>query len=133
MGGGNYAYANQALPCFEGQCGDDYSSLPDTTAAGYWDDLYIYQGTPQGLYYEAYGVSLHRNLTFEWYTSHYGDSSQYYHFTLQFQEAQLGVMVVDYLQISDSGASATVGMQSETGRFVLLINDDHVVAQRVDM
>jgi hypothetical protein len=99
----NDLYTNTALPA---------SALPDTAIAAYWDDLFIYQGTPQGVYYEVDGSAPDRSISFEWYTSHYQDPSQYYHVVMTFQEAQPDVPVFTYYDVSDRGSSATVGMQS---------------------
>lgn len=79
--------------------------------APFWDDLYIYTNTQQGLYYEVDGSAPHRTVTFEWYTSHYLAATEYYHFTTQFSESVPGEWITAYYQISDSGSSAVVGLQ----------------------
>lgn len=104
-------YFNQPLPSW----GFYYDQMPDTSIAPYWDDLYIYQGIPQGIYYQIDGQAPARTLTIEWYTSHFTDRSQYYHFTLTYQEAIPNVVTYDYFQILDLGISATVGAQSQAG------------------
>jgi hypothetical protein len=116
----NNAYRNSPLPA---------SILPDTTIAAYWDDLWIYQGTPQGVYYEVDGSTPDRSISFEWYTSHIGDRSQYYHFVMTFQEANPGVPVFTYYDVSDRGTSATVGMQSrQAGNSAQYSSDQAVIS-----
>ncbi|OIW26518.1 hypothetical protein CONLIGDRAFT_476211 [Coniochaeta ligniaria NRRL 30616] len=91
------------------------SALPYYTVAPFWDDLYIYANTLQGLYYEVDGMAPHRSVTFEWYTSHYQAPTEYYHFTITFSEASPGAWTAAYYQISDSGSSASVGLQGGAG------------------
>lgn len=74
---------------------------------GYWDDTYIYQGRPQGIYYEIDGSV----VTFEYYLSHYDAPGQYYHYLIIYDSNNPGVFKFKYLQISDGGSSATVGIQ----------------------
>jgi len=80
--------------------------------APFWDNLHVYAGTPQDVFYEVDGTAPNRNISFEWYTSRSGDSTQYYHFIATFQEASPGGVTYSYHDVSDDGASATVGMQS---------------------
>jgi hypothetical protein len=68
---------------------------------GYWDDLYIYSGTSQGIYYAAEGTAPNRTLVFEYYTSYFGASNQYYHFQIVFFETAPGVV------------SCSIGVQSK--------------------
>lgn len=56
-------------------------SLPDTAFVVYWYDLFVYQGTPQGLYYEISGENENRTLSIEWYTSLYQNPAGYTHFS----------------------------------------------------
>ncbi|RDW56507.1 hypothetical protein BP5796_13148 [Coleophoma crateriformis] len=102
IGDDSGAYANRQLP-------DPY--IPNTCILGYYDDLFIYEGTQQGIYYEVTGDIGSRKLVFEYYVSHYREASQYYHFTMSFYEATPGVTDVAYYSVSDFGASATVGAQ----------------------
>ncbi|KAK5709878.1 hypothetical protein LTR17_019382 [Elasticomyces elasticus] len=79
------------------------------------DKLYVYADTPQGVYYEVDGAAPSRNISFEWYTSHYSDPTQYYHLIATFEEANPGVTTFTYYEISDHGSSATFGMQGTDG------------------
>lgn len=99
----NHAYSNYPLP--------DSQLVASTCVMGYFDDLYIYQGTQQGIYYQISGAIGQRRLDFEYYVSHYITSTEYYHFTMSFYEALPGVTDVKYYSVSDRGASATVGIQ----------------------
>lgn len=87
-----------------------------------WDDLYIYSGTQQGIYYEVDGTASSRTVTFEFYLSHYADADQYYHFLVRFFEAQSNVVTFQYRNVSDFGASATVGVESETGESITFLS-----------
>ncbi|KAG9857121.1 hypothetical protein KCU98_g1635, partial [Aureobasidium melanogenum] len=88
-----------------------FSYIADTTLSGYWDDLYIYQGTQQGIYYDITGEVGSRQLEFEFYTSTYGTLTEYFHFIMTFFEDQPGVVKYRYFDISYNGLSATVGAQ----------------------
>jgi len=90
---------------------------PDTTdfpvgAFPFWDDLHISSGLPQGLFWQYEGISPNRSLSFEWYTSHYNATTIYARFLVSFYEALPGWISYDYLNVTDSGYSATVGIQS---------------------
>lgn len=87
-----------------------------------WDDLYIYEGTQQGIYYEIDGTAPSRTVTFEYYLSHFADADQYYHFLVHFFEAKPNVVTFQYLNVSDFGASATVGIESETGESITFLS-----------
>ncbi|CAF3700582.1 unnamed protein product [Rotaria sp. Silwood1] len=97
------AYTNGNLPT---------SSFSGPTALGYWDDLMIYASTSQSVYYGTTGTAPNRSLVFEFYESHYGQSTQYYHFQIVFYENIPDVVDFLYFQISDGGSSATIGVQS---------------------
>jgi len=103
-----FSFVNLALPDFVDEYQTAYSPLASMLV--FWDDLYIYEGTPQGIYYEVDGVAPNRNLTLEWYTSDYSDDSHHYHFTALFQESVPDFVEYTYLQISDNGASGKVVM-----------------------
>ncbi|KAK5125233.1 hypothetical protein LTR85_000909 [Meristemomyces frigidus] len=123
----DYEYTNYELPYFSQQssCSGDeggydadgnyvYPCFTDTAALGLWDDLFIYEGTQQGIFYEIDGAAPNRQTTFEFYLSHYADESQYYHFLILFFENRPNVVTFHYLNVSDFGASATVGVESST-------------------
>ncbi|CAM4974500.1 unnamed protein product [Rotaria socialis] len=103
LAGCSSAYSNTALPS---------SSFSGATAFGYWDDLYIYSGTSQSVYYGTTGTYPNRNLVFEFYTAHFSQPTLYYHFQIVFYEASPNVVRYLYYQASDGGTSATIGVQS---------------------
>ncbi|CAF4911689.1 unnamed protein product, partial [Rotaria socialis] len=103
--------------CLSG-CSSDYTNGPlpsgsfsGPTAFGYWDDLFIFAGTSQSVYYGTTGTYPNRNLVFEFYMAHFGASTLYYHFQIVFFEATPNVVRYLYYQVSDSGASCTIGVQ----------------------
>jgi hypothetical protein len=114
---GNPSYNNGPLP----QYGNGPSQMPDTSIAAFWDDLYLFADTPQGIFYEVDGTAPNRVLQIEWYTSHYEDSSQYYHFIMTYQEAVPNSVAYSYYGVSDDGVSATVGAQSQTSKCPLIL------------
>ncbi|CAF3994795.1 unnamed protein product, partial [Rotaria magnacalcarata] len=103
LAGCSSAYSNTALPS---------SSFSGATAFGYWDDLYIYSGTSQSVYYGTTGTYPNRNLVFEFYTAHFSQPTLYYHFQIVFYEASPNIVRYLYYQASDGGTSATIGVQS---------------------
>jgi len=105
LGGCSGAYSNTALPT---------TSFAGATAMGFWDDLYIYSGTSQTVYYGTTGTYPNRALVFEFYTAHYTSSTRYYRFQIVFYENNLGVVRYYYFQASDGGVSATIGVQSSS-------------------
>ena len=105
------AYTNRNLPT---------SSFGGPTALGYWDDLMIYSGTSQSVYYGVSGVSPNQTATFEFYTAHYTSSTNYYHFQILFYENMPGIVQYIYFQSSNGGASATIGVQGNSSITVFL-------------
>jgi hypothetical protein len=79
----------------------------------FWDDLYLYQNTSQGLYYASQGNAPNRTLVFEFYTSHYSQPAEYYHFQVIFFESLPNVVQNKYFDASDGGVSCTVGVQGK--------------------
>lgn len=108
---GGYDYTNYQLPYTT-------TSFGDAALFGLWDDLYVYYGTNQGIYYDVTGAVGSRTVLFEFYTSAYGRSNEYYHFTITMYENNPGVAVYKYYDVYSSGYSATVGAQKRGGNFV---------------
>lgn len=104
MGVCSTAYANINLPA---------NNFNGPTAFGYWDDLYIKSQTSQNIYYAVSGTMPNRTTTFEFYTTYYGQYTQYYHFQILFYENMPNVVKYVYFEASDGGASATIGVQSK--------------------
>ncbi|KAK6340692.1 hypothetical protein TWF696_009015 [Orbilia brochopaga] len=107
------SYSNGALPVHVDIVANFPSYLPPLSVCGFWDDLYVYQGTQQGIYYQIDGTSPgSRSISFEFYTSHFNAPAEYYHFLMKYDEAVPNVVTVQYFQVSDGGSSATIGAQS---------------------
>ena len=104
LGGCSIAWSNGNLPD---------SQFAGPTAFGYWDDLYIYSGTSQTVYYGTTGTFPNRNLVFEFYTAHYSSATNYYRFQIVYYENAPGIVRFYYFQSSDGGASATIGVQGK--------------------
>ena len=103
-----------------GECSTAYTNgiLPDASFLGptvfaYWDDLMIYENTAQTVYYGIGGQEPNRTVIFEFYESHIGTPSEYYHFQVIFYENVPGIVKIIYFETSDGGVSATVGVQRE--------------------
>jgi hypothetical protein len=54
-----------------------------------------------------------RTTTFEFITSAYNRSTEYYHFQIIFFENLPNIVKYVYFEISDRGSSATIGVQSK--------------------
>jgi hypothetical protein len=102
LGGCSNAFTETALPT---------SAFSGVTVLPFWDDLYIYADTSQGIYYQSQGIAPNRTLTFEYYCSHYLQPTAYYHFQVVFFENMPGVVQFIYYEATDGGASATIGVQ----------------------
>lgn len=103
--------------CFGG-CATTFTAtaLPTNAFSGvtvfpYWEDLYFYANTSQGIYYQTQGNAPNRTFTIEYYCSHYLQPTEYYHFEIVFFENEPGIVQFIYYQAADSGASATIGVQ----------------------
>jgi hypothetical protein len=112
---------------FDGQCGYVPTSLPTTIISQtvmffLWDDLYIYQGTMQGIYYEISGPVGSRILKFEWFCSAFSRRDQHFHFVATFFENNPGYYEVRYFDVSTDVSVWTaysllsvVGAQADAG------------------
>ncbi|CAF1131866.1 unnamed protein product [Adineta steineri] len=99
------AYSNEDLPT---------GSVGGPTAFGFWDDLKIYSGTAQAVYYGTSGTAPNRITIFEYYTSNYASPINYYHFQIIFYENLPNIVKYVYFEIFDGGASATIGVQQSS-------------------
>ena len=73
----------------------------------------IYVNTSQTVYYGIGGQAPNRTAIFEFYESHIGAPSEYYHFQVIFYENAPGIVKYIYFETTDGGVSATVGVQGE--------------------
>lgn len=78
----------------------------------YWDDLFIYSKTWQGIYFASQGNAPNRNLVFEYYTSRYGLPNQFDRFQVVFFESSPNLVQFIYFDVYNNGSTATVGVQS---------------------
>jgi hypothetical protein len=121
LGSGTAVYDNNGL-------GFPNQYLPSLTIAGLFDDLYIYQGTQQGIYYEIVGETGSRQVIFEFYMSAYQRPTEYYHFSMTFYEDQPGVSLFKYYEVSRSGTSASIGVQQySTGKSLVFAHLQHAI------
>ena len=81
----SYSYTERRLPWYTAnwtalyQGPNYYSRTPQSNMIFlFWDDLYYYNGSPQGIFYQVDGIAPTRNLTFEYYASHFQGQDQYY-------------------------------------------------------
>ena len=79
-----------------------------------WDDLYLYAGTSQSIYYATTGTAPNRQLVFEFLTGSFGyAATNTHHFQVVFYENALGIVDFKYFQSWDRGISATIGVQGK--------------------
>lgn len=91
------------------------SAFPQATLLPFWDDLYFYENTSQGIYYQTAGVGPNRTFTIEYYCSHYLQPTDYAHFEVVFFENRPGIVQYIYYEATDGGSSATIGVQRSSG------------------
>ncbi|KAH8706196.1 hypothetical protein BGZ61DRAFT_516912 [Ilyonectria robusta] len=101
---GDAIFRYEALPCRN-------RNLPEYSLFPFWCDLFIYKGTPQGIYYEAAGEAPSRTFCVEWYVSRYQDKDQYYHFNMLLEEARPNVVTYKFYEALDRGGACTIGAQ----------------------
>ncbi|KAK6339717.1 hypothetical protein TWF718_009110 [Orbilia javanica] len=107
------SFINSELPVADNVSGAN--RLPNTSIVALWDDLYIYGGTGQGIYYQIDGSTPgSRVISFEFYTSAYRRSSEFFHFLVRYEEASPNILTYKYFQVFGGGASATIGAQSRS-------------------
>lgn len=80
-----------------------------------WDDLYLNAGTSQSVYYGTTGTAPNRNMVFEYYTTYLSQPTTYFRFQIIFFENAPGIVNFVYYQVSNGGATGTIGVQ---GMFV---------------
>jgi hypothetical protein len=92
-------------------------NLPTTEYGGivafvFWDDLTINIGSNQSVAYSVVGVAPNRTTTITFRVTDSIETIETYHFQVVFDEQRPGLITYTYFQVSDSGASATIGVQS---------------------
>jgi hypothetical protein len=94
----------------------------DLIAFGLWDDLYLTPTTQQGIYYQIDGTAPSRRTSFEFYLGRSGDPTLFYHFLMNFYENRPNVVNYQYINVTDSGIDATVGVQRFSGTLVEILS-----------
>ncbi|THZ88427.1 hypothetical protein D6C84_00894 [Aureobasidium pullulans] len=101
------SYQPAALPQYTALYPTGYAVIP------FWADLYIAQGTSQGIYYQVDGTAGSRIMTFEYYATYYNKTANYYHFQILFYENNPNSFTFKYLNVTDNGVNAVVGYQCQ--------------------
>ncbi|THZ21862.1 hypothetical protein D6C89_06396 [Aureobasidium pullulans] len=101
------SYQPAALPQYTALSPPGYAVIP------FWADLYIAQGTSQGIYYQVDGTAGSRIMTFEYYATYYNKTANYYHFQILFYENNPNSFTFKYLNVTDNGVNAVVGYQCQ--------------------
>lgn len=76
--------------------------------------MHVKNGTAEGIYYTINGDIHNRTVIFEYYMTRNRQKEQYYHFQVLFFEAKPGIVQYIYLNVTDGGSSATVGVQGKS-------------------
>ncbi|THZ55621.1 hypothetical protein D6C86_08472 [Aureobasidium pullulans] len=104
------SYQPAALPQYTALSPTGYAVIP------FWADLYIAQGTSQGIYYQVDGTAGSRIMTFEYYATYYNKTANYYHFQILFYENNPNSFTFKYLNVTDNGVNAVVGYQCQPSK-----------------
>ncbi|CAF1627535.1 unnamed protein product [Rotaria magnacalcarata] len=104
------AFTETALPA---------SAFSGAAVLPFWNDLYVFANTSQGIYYDTQGIAPNRTLIFEYYSGQYRQSTDYCNFQITFYENVPGVVQFIYYEAADGGISATICVQgSSSGPFI---------------
>ncbi|KAI9692790.1 MAG: hypothetical protein M1820_009338 [Bogoriella megaspora] len=90
------------------------TTLPSYTICAFWDDLYLYGNTNQGVYY-AYNES---SVTYEFILSQAGVPGDVYQFQVYYSTDKPGVVVLRYFGVGELGGKGVVGVQGGRSTFV---------------
>ncbi|THZ85740.1 hypothetical protein D6C83_09466, partial [Aureobasidium pullulans] len=104
------SYQPAALPQYTALSPTGYAVIP------FWADLYIAQGTSQGIYYQVDGTAGSRIMTLEYYATYYNKTANYYHFQILFYENNPNSFTFKYLNVTDNGVNAVVGYQCQPSK-----------------
>jgi len=91
----------------------------------------VLQNQPQGIFYNYDGTSPKRGITFEFAESEFNANSAYIHFLVSFFENLPNIVTVCYLNITDSGVSATVGIEGGTTAAKCRLGDSPLVIMQL--
>ena len=93
---------NEALPS---------NRYPETSVFAFWDDLRVVADLGHGIYYEIVATEDTALLEVEFILGTHRTPDELYHFRLTYAVQNPYVVDVQYYNISNSGAGATVGVQ----------------------
>ncbi|KAL9641298.1 MAG: hypothetical protein Q9204_000147, partial [Flavoplaca sp. TL-2023a] len=82
---GSTNYENAGLPV---------SYVPEISLFPFWDDTYIDQGKPQGVFYTITGGT---DIIFEYYFTHFGGTDEYYHYLVSYSTNRPGIFTFTYV------------------------------------
>ena len=97
---GSAQYYQQSLPT---------NTIPPYTACPFWDDLYLYGGTTEGVYYQLNSTS--GTVTYEYILSGSGMPSDYYQYQVHYATSAPGVIYFRYFVVGELSGMAVVGVQ----------------------
>ncbi|KAI9684066.1 MAG: hypothetical protein M1822_005894 [Bathelium mastoideum] len=92
------------------------ASIPPYTACAFWDDLYLYGGTNEGLYYQT-NTSNGGVATYEYVLAQAGVPADLYQFQVVYRAANPGVVEFWYYVVGKLGGLAVVGVQGGPSAF----------------
>jgi hypothetical protein len=95
-----------------------YSGYPPYTLFPFWTDLMIAKGKPHGIFYQTKGQPGAREVTVEWYVTHFSNRNLYYQFNVTLEEARPDLATFKYYQVNDKGGNSTVGVQGSSSKLV---------------
>ncbi|KAL8680306.1 MAG: hypothetical protein Q9186_003488 [Xanthomendoza sp. 1 TL-2023] len=95
-------YLNDPLPS---------ENIAPFTLCPFWDDGVIFDGTPEGIFYEITADDTQVTITFEFLYAQFPSQDRTIHFLVGYSTARPGVYTYTYLQVPDTGDGATVGAQ----------------------
>ncbi|XPS69531.1 hypothetical protein M3J09_001799 [Ascochyta lentis] len=109
-----------------GQYNNNRNDIPaadfpsETALFVYWDDLYIFPGQSHYMDYSICGQEGSRTVVFSWKLGRYQTvgpvfDGKFWSFSATFFENAPSRILLDYAQVPDLGASASVGLQSSAG------------------
>lgn len=100
-----------------------YDLVPPYTIFPFWTDLMIAKGEPHGIFFEVAGERGSRTVTVEWYVTHYEHKANYYHFTVQLEEARPNIVTFKYYDAVDKGETCTIGVQGKNCTYYPLLGN----------
>ncbi|KAL9000989.1 MAG: hypothetical protein Q9169_000473 [Polycauliona sp. 2 TL-2023] len=82
--------------------------MPVDSLFPFWDDTYIVEDTPQGIFYQISGGT---DITVDFQLTRFPGRIEDYHYTVFYSTNRPGIFTFTYYRVSDGGISATIGAQ----------------------